>query len=219
MNTRRPTSSVALIPKVEGRGSRVGEDQPFARLRRTILLPSPLRPLSGRKNAGMTMIELGLVMGIVSVLLALVLGLGRHVNATVKIRRAQADLGVWHETLNRWHLQFGEYPHTRINPDLDSVDPLDSVDWELKTPSRFPLTILTNQCEIIFPTTNITFRSYLTSAVNTVDPWGMPYIYVCDPGGKAYTLFSCGPDRKSADLPSGTSPPSDPTLDDIYFER
>jgi type II secretory pathway pseudopilin PulG len=172
----------------------------------------------------MTMIELGIVMGIVSILMALVLGLSRHVNTVMKIRRAQADLGEWHETLNRWHLQFGEYPHARIDTDADSVDPLDPVDWKLTTPSRYPLTILTNQCEIIMPlsgnaTTSITFRSFLTTAVSTVDPWGMPYIYIPSENAQSYTLFSCGPNRKSADIPQGTAATPDPTLDDIYFER
>ena len=40
----------------------------------------------------MTMIELAIVMGIVSILMALVLGLARHVDAADKNRRAQAEL-------------------------------------------------------------------------------------------------------------------------------
>jgi type II secretory pathway pseudopilin PulG len=178
----------------------------------------------------MTLIELGIVIGIVSILMALVLGLARHVNATVKIRRAQTELGEWHDTLNRWRLQFGEYPHARIDTTRDdSVDLLDSIDWELTLPRDHPLTILTNRCETIMPlpngtTTNITFRSFLTTAVSTIDPWGTPYIYLPSDNAQAYTLFSCGPNRRTLignrRVPSG-SPVSDidPTLDDIYFER
>ena len=174
---------------------------------------------------GMTMIELAIVMGIVSILMAMVLGLARHVDATVKIRRAQADLGEWHETLNRWHLQFGEYPYARIDTTRDdSDDLLNSINWKLDQPRNYPLTILTNRCEIIMPlsgstTTNITFRSFLTTAISTVDPWGMPYIYLPSDNAQAYTLFSCGPDRKSADIPTGAASTPDPTLDDIHFER
>ena len=179
------------------------------------------------------MIELAIVMGIVSILMALVLGLARHVDAAVKIRRAQAELGEWHESLNRWHLQFGEYPHARIDATVDTVDPLDSVDWTLEDPARYPLAVLTNDqgsavgqgCYVRYVTaahpggTNITFRSFLTTAVSTVDPWGTPYIYRHDANAQAYTLFSCGPNRKSADIPTGTAATPDPTLDDIYFER
>lgn len=175
----------------------------------------------------MTMIELAIVMGIVSILMALVLGLARHVDASVKIRRAQAELGEWHESLNRWHLQFGEYPHAHIDT-TKTADPANELfvglEWALKDPRDYPLAILTNQCEIIMPLsgstiTNITFRSFLTTAVSTVDPWGMPYIYLPDANAQAYTLFSCGPNRKSADIPTGTAATPDPTLDDIYFER
>ena len=183
----------------------------------------------------MTMIELAIVMGIVSILMALVLGLARHVDASVKIRRAQAELGEWHESLNRWHLQFGEYPHARIKTDVDSVDSLDSVDWDLTTPSRYPLAILTNDtdssgCYVRYYTdahpggTNITFRSFLTTAVSTVDPWGTPYIYLPSDNAQSYELFSCGPNRRTLignqRVPSGSAVSDlDPALDDIYFER
>ena len=98
----------------------------------------------------------------------------------------------------------------------------------MTTPSRYPLAILTNDtdssgCYVRFEhdgvPTNITFRSFLTTAVSTVDPWGTPYIYLPSDNAQAYTLFSCGPNRKSADIPTGTAATPDPTLDDIYFER
>ncbi len=203
MNTRRPTPNVELSPNAEGRVSGVEKKRACPRIL--------------RRN-GMTLIELGIVMGIVSILLGLVLGLGRHVNAVVKIRRAQAELGEWHETLNRWFLQFGEYPHARI--DTEDVKTLGGdVDWTLEDPSRYPLTILTNQCEVIYPDRTVTFRSFLTTAVSTVDPWGMPYIYLTSDNAQAYTLFSCGPDRKSDNIPTGAASTPDPTLDDIHFER
>jgi len=173
----------------------------------------------------MTLIELGIVMGIVSVLIALVLGLGRHVDAAVKIRRAQADLGEWHETLNRWFLQFGEYPYQSL--DVATGNPLETTLLNADTPS-LNLSNLLASCYLQFTAsgsyTNLYFRSYLTSDLNHIDPWGSPYIYVCDPGRKAYTLFSCGADSKTllsdgTGIPTGTPSTPDPTLDDIYFER
>lgn len=197
--------------------------------------PSPIRAIRGQSSsrAGMTMVELGIVMGIVSVLFALVLGLASHVDAAVKIRRAQADLGEWHESLNRWFLQFGEYPHARI--DTTQQEPptelFSNPNWNFADTRNHPLTILTNEisgCYIRFDYnnthTNITFRSYLTSSVSTIDPWGMPYIYIPSDNAKAYTLFSCGPNRQT--LIEGQRVPSAasdinlaPALDDIYFER
>ena len=167
------------------------------------------------------MIELGIVMGIVAVLLALVLGLARHVDATVKIRRAQADLGEWHETLNRWHLQFGEYPYAKIDTmtESDSSALLDPNNPSLN------LSNLLQNCEVSFETatspTKVTFRSFLTSNLKHIDPWGTPYIYDCAPGGRSYILYSCGPDASSMlnNKDIGQTTAHDPTLDDIYFER
>jgi len=170
----------------------------------------------------MTLIELAVVMGIATVLMALVLGLSRHVNEIVKIRRAQADLGEWHETIERWHLQFGAYPFERVENDT-SVSVL--------TPSNpaMNLSNLLSNCYIQFTVqpagtiTNVLFNDYKTSPVSMKDPWGSSYIYDCDPGGQSYVLFSCGPDSKSilgsVGIPPGTAGTPDPTLDDIYFER
>ncbi len=160
------------------------------------------------------MIELGIVMGIVSVLLALVLGLARHVNAVVKIRRAQADLGEWHETFNRWHLQFGEYPYASINTETGEI-------IEKLVGSNNLLVNLTNlieRCEIQFPHRNntvVTFRSLMVAGTSPLDPWGNPYLYDCTPDRQDYTLFSCGPDAQTQ-LAGGTELNN---LDDIFFER
>ena len=178
----------------------------------------------------MTMIELAIVTGIVSVLFALVLGLTRHVDATVKIRKAQAELGEWHEVLNRWFLQFGEYPHAQINTITGTIEPLfDSINWNFINPNHYPFVILTNDtnsggCYVRFPHdtlpyTDITFRSFLTTSVNTIDPWGTPYIYIPSDNAKAYTLFSCGPNRQSHGIPPNAPATPDPSLDDIHFER
>jgi type II secretory pathway pseudopilin PulG len=181
----------------------------------------------------MTLIELGIVMGIVSLLLALVLGLARHVDAAVKIRRAQADLGEWHESLNRWFLQFGEYPHARIDTTVSSpVDGVHAVPFDsitLGSPDTYPLARLTNDtassgCYVRFVRsdgsyTNITFRSFLVSSPSVTDPWGTPYIYLPSANARSYDLFSCGPNRKSAGIPTGTPAAPDLTLDDIHLEK
>jgi Tfp pilus assembly protein PilE len=174
----------------------------------------------------MTMIELCVVIGIVTVLMAMVLGISRHVTEIVNIRRAQADLGEWHETLNRWHLQFGEYPYEAVNVETGDILETDLI--RESTPS-LNLSNVLERCYLRFKTaggsdTNITLRSFMTADVKLTDPWGSPYIYDCDPGKKSYTLFSCGPDSRSklndTPIPSGaTSSTIDPTLDDIYFER
>ena len=171
----------------------------------------------------MTMIELGIVMGIVTVLLALVLSLGRHVNGIVKIRRAQTDLGEWHETLNRWHLQFGEYPHGAIDVNGNESTLLDAYDPDMNFSNILARAYVQLKAGDSGSTTNITFRSFRISGVSHIDPWGTPYIYTCDESRKAYTLYSCGPDTHTlvngTVYPSGAASVPNPSLDDIYFER
>lgn len=173
-------------------------------------------------RSGMTMIELGVVMGIVTVLLALVLGLSRHVNEIVKIRRAQTELGEWHEALNRWYLQFGEYPFEAVNVETGEILEPDLI---TDTKPSLNLSNILDHCYMQYTVsgskTNVTFRSYLTARASHIDPWGIPYIYACDPGRKAYTLYSCGPDSSSKlnNRQIGLSTTPDPTLDDIHFER
>lgn len=163
---------------------------------------------SGRH--GMTLIELTITIGIVSVLLALVLGLARHVNEIVKIRRAQAELGEWHESLNRWHLQFGEYPYRAP----DATSEISSLTNE---PLRNLSEIVRNAGIRLDPNTPaLLFRSYLTLSTNAVtDPWNTPYIYL-PASSKTYHLFSCGKDGKSIGINGGDEQSS---LDDIYFEH
>ena len=164
----------------------------------------------------MTMIELSIVMGMVSLLLALILSLSRHVNAVANIRRAQVELGTWHEALQQWFLQFGEYPCARIDDNGTEEDLL-----QTGAQAVYNLSNLVSRAYVRMDvsegngTTNITFRSFLPTGVNIKDPWGMPYVYQCDKGRRAYTLFSCGPDRTSEML-GGKEYSS---LDDIHFER
>jgi len=160
----------------------------------------------------MTMIELCVVMGIVTVLMAMVVGLSRHVSEIVKIRRAQADLGAWHEAFNQWYLQFGEYPYG---------NPLNNNLLSAATPTRNLRSIL-DACYVTVGSSNIYFRALTQGyASRTNDPWGSPYIYDCDPGGKSYLLYSCGPDSRSVLNGQGIPDASDPayTRDDIYLLR
>ncbi len=183
------------------------------------------------RSAGMTLIELAIVMGMVSLLLAMVLGLARHVDAILKVRQAQAELSEWQATLDRWHEQFGEYPHARIDTVNDTLQELfDNPDWTFKNPDRYPFNILTNDlagagCYVVFQAgnmlTNITFRSFMSAPINTVDPWGTPYIYRPGENNKTCVLFSCGPNRQTR-VEGNTVPSStpairlDPTIDDVY---
>ena len=208
MNPRRPIPNIAFIPNVERRASGV-ERIPSASRRSTRNTRPP-----GSQCPGMTMIELCIVMGIVSVLIALVLGLGRHVNEAVKLRRAQADLGEWHEVLNTWFLKYGMYPDPVRNNIVES-----NVFWLATTDAATQYRVPDDDGR--FNTQIPPFCSLSSKPLNTIDPWGTPYVY--QSFTNSYMLFSCGPNRVHQEgsdyIPQ--KPPTisaDPNSDDIYFE-
>lgn len=210
MNSRRPIPNVAFLPSADRRGTSLGMSPPDCdRLTRDAQqLAAPC--------TGMTLIELGVVMSIIAVLLSLVLGLSRHVNEVVKLRRAQADLGEWHETLNTWYLKFGMYPDPyALSGHIES-----NLVWLASTNSAAGQ-------RYMVPLNNGTvfsFSSLASKPLKTTDPWGTPYFY--QSSTNSYELLSCGPNRAhqlddSTQFPedfSGSSFPQDPNTDDVYFE-
>lgn len=181
-------------------------------------LPTAVPRPPSRTRAGMTMIELGVVMGIVTVLLALVLGLSRHVNEVVKIRRAQTELGEWHETLNAWYLKYGQYPDPTA-PQFNNAYVESNLVWlASQDPNRSYY--VEEGAERHF------FSSLLSRRLATRDPWGSPYFYRSTTN--AYELLSCGPNTlHEYDTPTGGTElfpfgsslnVSSPNADDLYFE-
>ena len=161
----------------------------------------------------MTLIELAVVMGIATVLMALVLGLSRHVNEIVKIRRAQADLGEWHETLNVWFLKYGMYPDPAAPP-CNCTDVESNIVWLASTDASHQFKMISSP--------QYRFSELMSRPLPTTDPWGTPYIY--QSVTNSYVLFSCGPNGvhkvDSALIPDGAinNSSSEPNEDDIYFE-
>ena len=204
MNPRRPISNIAFIPNVERRAS--GVERITSAHRRSVLDTRH----SGSRCSGMTMIELGVVMSIVTVMLALVLGLGRHVNEAIKYRRAQADLGEWHETLNAWYLKYGMYP----DPYSLSHYVESNLVWLASTNSAAQYTVKLSD-DSLYP-----FSALASKPLKPFDPWGTPYFYLSTTN--AYELFSCGPNRVHGSgtekFPDDATPATDPDTDDVYFE-
>jgi type II secretory pathway pseudopilin PulG len=170
----------------------------------------------------MTLVELSFTIGIMSLLLAMVLGLARHVNAITKVRRAQTELGQWHEALDRWFIQFGEYPcyDARKGDQSDST----LTCWPKGNYNLNLTHTVSNACVRVGDNDYVYFSSYVAGAPSLLDPWGKPYIYIAqddnpDDGISGTRivchLFSCGPNGKSSIInPNDTNT----ERDDIYFE-
>ena len=182
----------------------------FRPLSSDLRLPtSDFRPPTSR--TGMTLIELGVVMGIVTVLMALILGLSRHVNEVVKIRRAQADLGEWHETLNTWYLKYGMYPDPSAPPFNCTVE--SNLVWLASTD--------VNHQYYAPGSVPFRFSALMSRQLPTRDPWGTPYFY--QSATNSYELLSCGPNRihqmeNGNPFPEEATRSNDPNTDDVYFE-
>ena len=170
---------------------------------------------SRRSVGGFTLIELSMTAGIAAVLLGMVIGLSRHLNAVTDIKQAQTDLAEWQQALHEWYLEFGEYPYAAIDSD-GNIDPLIS---ETGKKMRYNLSNVLNRASVWIDipggNTNITFKSFMKGAGRINDPWRQQYVYLCDEGHRAYTLFSTGPNAKSEVL----GDQAETSLDDIYAER
>lgn len=171
---------------------------------------------SRRSVGGFTLVELTVTTGIAAVLLGMVIGLSRHLNAVTNIKQAQVDLAEWQQALHEWYLEFGEYPYAAIDSE-GNIEPLVS---ETGKQMRYNLSNVLDRAAVWLKdlpggSTNITFKSFMKGAGRITDPWRQQYVYLCDENHRSYTLFSTGPNAKSEVL----GDQAHTSLDDIYAER
>ncbi len=150
---------------------------------------------TGGARVGLTLIELLFVMAVLAIMIALVIGLGRHSDTVARINQARADLGEWSVALDRWYNIFGEYPR----PPHDT-----NVVW-----------LVSNRVEIVryqeapettdYATFGLASNRFETSAIfydlPERDPWRQYYRYEAMDNSAdkrepllEYRLFSAGPD-------------------------
>jgi len=180
---------------------------------------------------GTTLLELCFTVGIASILFAMVLVLTKYVNALTRIRRAQADLGQWHASLNNWFVQFGEYPCYDARKGEQSNSTLTC--WPRGSYNVNLLNTASNAC-VNVDGRFVMFSEYIIGAPNHIDPWGNPYVYITQDEDQydnisntriMYTLFSLGPDGKTVIHPPWgngirvNSGDERSTHDDVYFEQ
>lgn len=172
---------------------------------------------STSRQRGLTLFELSLAIGLVSLLLAMILGFGRHANASIDIVKARTELGEYSQALHQWYLLFQQYPYERTENGQGQGEELETNGTRLRENLK---KLMNNEiyARVELPqggSSNIYFSSFLTKKLSLEDPWGTPYIYYCDQDGRSYTLFSCGPDKRSEVL----GDPISTSTDDIFFER
>ena len=134
---------------------------------------------------GLTLIEMLTVLFVVSILVAFVTGTARYASRAAETRRAQADLHLLADALERYYLRFGDYPPDKPEP-----------------PDKHPATDLLAHTRPLpgSPGDVYVFSNSLPRTFTATDPWGNAYQYIRHVGGnddiETFTLYSLGPDRE-----------------------
>ena len=133
---------------------------------------------------GLTLVEMLTVLFVVSILVAFVTGTARYASRAAETRRAQADLHLLADALERYYLRFGDYPATSGN----DAQELLSHRQQLPAPDE-------DQRPVFYY-----FGNSLPRTFTATDPWGNAYQYIRHVGGnddiETFTLYSLGPDRE-----------------------
>lgn len=174
---------------------------------------------AGPRRAAFTLLELLAVMAIISVLVGLVLGLGRRAVEAGKVARARAELAALSAALDAYQHTYGDYPQTD-----DEARLLQSL-----LGRRSPADIPVSGRALIETARFVTAGSldpFADAAATLIDPWGRPYVYAykslhpwSNPG---FVLYSAGPDGKdvAALLAGGFSDAAPPeNVDNIQADR
>jgi len=147
----------------------------------------------GASRRGLTLVEMLTVLFVVSILVAFVTGTARYASRAAETRRAEADLHLLADALERYYLRFGEYPEVGVDKDADAL---------LTSKRLLPGHDGTNP-----GTDYYYFSNSLPRTFAAVDPWGQAYRYVRHIGNnvddsdssETFTLYSLGPDREEPD--------------------
>ena len=145
---------------------------------------------SGNGRNALTLFELLIVMAILSILVTLVIGLGRYADLMAKRHRAIADLGKWQEAIHRYYEVLAEYPDSSNNGSITNL---------LNVRVRIGGTDAN--------TVYVRFGEQMSTLPSAIDPWGKAYQYVAatNRAPQSFDLYSCGPDQQGG------------TADDIRF--
>ena len=140
---------------------------------------------------GLTLVEMLTVLFVVSILVAFVTGTARYASRAAETRRAEADLHLLADALERYYLRFGDYPPDKPEP-----------------PDKHPATDLLAHTRPLpgSPGDVYVFSNSLPRTFTATDPWGNAYQYIRHVGGndgnddiETFTLYSLGPDRNTPD--------------------
>ena len=149
---------------------------------------------------GLTLVEMLTVLFVVSILVAFVTGTARYASRAAETRRAEADLHLLADALERYCLRFGDYPETVGNGAQALLSHRQQLPGHTGTDPNADFYYFSNS---------------LPRTFTALDPWGESYRYVrhvsvndvndvnhVNDSIETFTLYSLGPDREEP----GTTP-------------
>jgi type II secretory pathway pseudopilin PulG len=132
------------------------------------------------------------VLFIVSILVSFVTGIARHASRAAETRRAQADLHLLADALERYYLRFGDYPWW---PDENPA-------FDMKDRTLEATRLLSHVQPIPGSNASYVFGNSLPRNFSAIDPWGAAYRFLCqgtDPDeAQTFLLYSRGPDSSNS---------------------
>lgn len=131
----------------------------------------------GRKDAGYTLLELLVVMGILAVLTAIATPQLMGYFGKAKTQSVQLQIENIGTALELYYMENGNYPSASAGLKALVEAPGEAPRWN---------------------------GPYLKKAKNLLDPWGRPYQYAVSDG--QYEVYSLGPTGKARSVNAGTAP-------------
>src|SRR4051812_31244127 len=133
----------------------------------------------GRKDAGYTLLELLVVMGILAVLTAVATPQLMAYFGKAKAQTAQLQIENIGTALELYYMENGAYPSASVGLKALVEAPPEAPRWN---------------------------GPYLKKAKNLLDPWGRPYQYSYPGSDGQYEVFSLGPSGKGMSASAAQSP-------------
>ena len=135
---------------------------------------------NAERKRGLTLIEMLTVLFVISILVSFVTGIARHASRAAETRRAQADLNLLADALERYYLVFGNYLPNQTTP-MDATNLLAVV-------------------RMLPGGADYAFSNSLPHTFTALDPWRMSYQYLRQGDDtdetETFMLYSLGPDKQ-----------------------
>lgn len=142
-----------------------------------------LKKKLSRADAGYTLLELLVVMGVIAILTAFATPQLMGYFGKAKAQSAQMQIENINTALEMYYMENGAYPSTSAGLRALVEAPSDAPRWN---------------------------GPYLKNAKNLLDPWGRPYQYAAPDQGE-YSVYSLGPSGKGMNASSANTRPNRPS--------